>query len=221
MFRLKLTNHSAALRASNSLEQKSAFSLFASWFMAFLLLGNTLSANASTEQQDYRSLHGSHHSHQTHLSDTAASHYLIPQMTLIQYSTIFINKTGMPAVKLPNRQLPAQIEAYNKSIDLLVSNGEFVTPRATINLLNPNAINGYSQDSTEPYLSGGSALGAVLRMSLKSWWKNNEGSQLHSMSKSAPESVRTGKLAGKAKFNWDYSLKVSYDDVKLRFEKDF
>lgn len=227
MFRLKLTNNSAAQRSLNSHEQKSAASLFASWFMLMLilmvtlLLGTTLSANASTEQQDRASLHDSLQRHQTHLKDTATSHYLIPRMALIQYSTIFINKDNVPAVKLPNRKLSTPIEAYNNSIDLLVSNGEFVTPRATINLLNPNAINGNFHAPTETYLSGGSALGAVLRMSLKSWWKNNEGSQLHSMSKAAPESVRTGKLAGKAKFNWDYSLKVSYDDVKLRFERDF
>ena len=217
MFRLKLTNNLASQRSFHSCEQESIVNSYASWLMAALLLGYGFSANASTDQLNYGSLY----SYQTDLKDTASSQYLIPQMTLIQYSTIFMNKSGKPAVKLSSRKLPLRIEDYNKSIDLLVSANEFVTPRATINLLNPNASHGYLHDTKEPYLSGGSALGAVLRMSLKSWWKNNEGSQLHTMSKGAPESVRTGKLIGKAKFDWDYSLKFSYDDVKLKFERDF
>lgn len=219
--RLKLTNHSLVQGVLALVAQKKP-TLLASWIFSALLASHIFAVNASTEPENHYSLG----SYQTDINrvlskDTSSSYYLIPQMALIQYSTIFIKKTSKPVDKLPYRKLPKQIEAYNKSINLLVSTGEFVTPHVTINTLNLNASHGYSQNSTEPYLSGGSALGAVLRMGLKSWWQNNEGSQLHSMSKAAPESVRSGKLVGKSKFNWDYSLKVSYDDVKLRFEKDF
>jgi len=225
MLRLNLTNNAMTQQSLQPLIQKSALTLFARSLMSALplsllltvLASHTASANTANESKPYRSLSTS----SLQLQDTADSHYLTSQMTLLQFSTIFINKSGKPAVELPHRKLSTQTEAYNRSIELLVSTGEFVTPRATINLLNPNANHGYSQDSTEPYRSGGSALGEVFRMSLKSWWDNNEGSQLHAMSQAAPESVRTGKVAGKARFDWDYSLKVSYDDVKLKFEKAF
>ena len=225
MLRLNLTNNATAQQSLHPHAQKSALALFAKRLMPALpfslllalLLGHTASANTAIESESLRSI--SHYSSQ--LKDTTDSHYLTQQTTLLQFSTIFINKSGKPAVELPRRKLSTRTEAYNRSIELLVSTGEFVTPRATINLLNPNASHGYSQDSTEPYRSGGSALGEVLRMGLKSWWHNNEGSQLHAISAGAPESVRTGKVAGKAKFDWDYSLKFSYDDVKLKFEKAF
>ena len=217
MFRLKLTNNLASQRLFQLPEQKALFSLCALGCLAALLLGYSFSANASTDQLNYGSLK----SDQADLKDTASSHYFSSQMRLIQYSTIFINKTGKQAVKLPNRKLSPQIEDYNQPINLLVSTNDFLAPGATINLLNLDPSHGYSQEATDSYLSGGSALGAVLRMSLKSWWKNNEGSQLHAMSKSAPESMRTGKLIGKAVFDWDYSVKFSYDDVKLKFERDF
>lgn len=225
MLRLNLTNNAMTQQSLQPLIQKSALTLFARSLISALpfsllltvLASHTASANTANESKPYRSLSTS----SLQLQDTADSHYLTSQMTLLQFSTIFINKSGKPAVELPRRKLSTQTEAYNRSIELLVSTGEFVTPRATINLLNPNANHGYSQDSTEPYRSGGSALGEVFRMGLKSWWDNNEGSQLHAMSQAAPESVRTGKVAGKARFDWDYSLKVSYDDVKLKFEKAF
>jgi len=225
MLRLNLTNNATAQQSLHPHAQKSLLSLFARLsipalplsLLLTLLLGHTASANTATETESLRSLS----LYSSQLKDTTDSHYLTQQTTLLQFSTIFINKSGKPAVELPRRKLSTQTEAYNRSIELLVSTGEFVTPRATINLLNPNASHGYSQDSTEPYRSGGSALGEVFRMGLKSWWDNNEGSQLHAMSQAAPESVRTGKVEGKARFNWDYSLKVSYDDVKLKFEKAF
>jgi hypothetical protein len=233
MLRLNITNNATTQASLHLLSLKSVTTIFASLLvravsirlsftslMALLIalsLSFTASVNASTDQKSYRPLVA----YGNHLSDTADSHYLIPQMSLIQFSAIFINQSGKPAVELPRRKVSRHTEAYNRSIELLVSTGEFVTPRATINLLNPNASHGYSQDSTEPYRSGGSALGEVLRMGLKSWWHNNEGSQLHAISAGAPEAVRTGKVAGKAKFDWDYSLKFSYDDVKLKFEKAF
>ena len=233
MLRLNLTNKATTQELLHQFTLKSVTTVFTSLLvravsirlsftslMALLIalsLSFTASVNASTDQKSYRPLVA----YANHLSDTADSHYLIPQMSLIQFSAIFINQSGKPAVELPRRKVSRHTEAYNRSIELLVSTGEFVTPRATINLLNPNASHGYSQDSTEPYRSGGSALGEVLRMGLKSWWHNNEGSQLHAISAGAPEAVRTGKVAGKAKFDWDYSLKFSYDDVKLKFEKAF
>jgi len=239
MWRLNLTNSLAAQRSLHALAQQAASMFFTPLLMRaplirlsfislprlfFTLLLATaatvvpvVAVNAATEQLTYHSLD----TYPGHLNDTAGSGYLIPQMSLIQFSTIFIKQSEKPADELPRRKVSTQTEAYNRSIELLVSTGEFVTPRATINLLNPNASHGYSPDSTEPYRSGGSALGEVLRMGLKSWWNNNEGSQLHAISAVAPESVRTGKVAGKAKFDWDYSLKFSYDDVKLKFEKAF
>ena len=241
MLRLNITYKATTQASLHQLTLKPVATVFASLLMraasmrlsftlviALLIalsLSHTVAVNASTDQDSYRPLV----TYANDLSDRAAndlidradSHYLIPQMSLIQFSAIFINQSGKPAVELPRRKVSTHTEAYNRSIELLVSTGEFVTPRATINLLNPNASHGYSQDSTEPYRSGGSALGEVLRMGLKSWWQNNEGSQLHAISAVAPESVRDGKVAGKAKFDWDYSLKFSYDDVKLKFEKAF
>lgn len=217
MSRLKLTSQSAIQTPFDSIEQRSRYALPTLFVLSVLSITHTSPVNAASEQ-DATYLLTSYH---VPSSDEANSHYLTSQERLIQYSIIFINKTGKPAIKLPNRKLYPEVEAYNKSIASLISTGEFVTPRATIDLLNPNASHGYSQDSTEPYLSGGSALGAVLRMGLKSWWQNNEGSQLHSISAAAPESVRSGKLAGRASFDWDYTLKVSHDDVKLKFEKVF
>ena len=217
MFRLKLTSQSAIQTPFDSVEQRSRCALLVLFVLGALSITNTSSVYAASEQDSTYPLASYHVSS----NDAANSHYLTSQGRLIQHSIIFINKTGKPAIKLPNRKLYPEVEAYNKSITSLISTGEFVTPRATINLLNPNASHGYSQDYTEPYLSGGSALGAVLRMGLKSWWHNNEGSQLHSIGAAAPESVRSGKLAGRARFDWDYSLKVSHDDVKLKFEKVF
>lgn len=233
MWRLNLTNNAASQLSLHALAQKSAFSFFmplllraVSIRLSFIplpcllftvLLGPIVAVNAATEQQAYHSLH----TYSGHLNNTTDSYYLMPQMSLIQFSTIFIHSAKEPVDEPPRRKVSTQTEAYNRSIELLVSTGEFVTPRATINLLNPNASHGYSQDSTEPYRSGGSALGEVLRRGLKSWWHNNEGSQFHTISQVAPESIRTGKVAGKAKFDWDYSLKFSYDDVKLKFVKDF
>ena len=233
MLRLNITNNATTQASLHLLSLKSVTTIFASLlvravsirlsftsvmplFIA-LSLSYTATVNASTDQKSYRPLAA----YSTHLDDTVNSRHLVPEMSLIQFSAIFINQSGKPALELPRRKVSRHTEAYNRSIELLVSTGEFVTPRATINLLNPNASHGYSQDSTEPYRSGGSALGEVLRMGLKSWWHNNEGSQLHAISAGAPESVRTGKVAGKAKFDWDYSLKFSYDDVKLKFEKAF
>ena len=233
MLRLNLTNNVTTQESLYQLASKSVSTLFVlllmransirlsfislSGLLIALSLSHTVTVNASTDQESYRQLAA----YSSHLGDTVNSRYLVPEMSLIQFSSIFINQSGKPAVELPRRKISTHAEAYNRSIELLVSTGEFVTPRATINLLNPNASHGYSQDSTEPYRSGGSALGEVLRMGLKSWWHNNEGSQLHAISAVAPESVRTGKVAGKAKFDWDYSLKFSYDDVKLKFEKAF
>jgi len=233
MLRLNITNKATTQESSHQLALKSVSTHFGlllmransnrlsfislSSLLIALSLSHTATVNASTDGESYRPLVA----YSTHLDDTVNSRYLVPEMSLIQFSAIFINQSGKPAVELPRRKVSRHTEAYNRSIELLVSTGEFVTPRATINLLNPNASHGYSQDSTEPYRSGGSALGEVLRMGLKSWWHNNEGSQLHAISAVAPESVRTGKVAGKAKFDWDYSLKFSYDDVKLKFEKAF
>lgn len=233
MCRLYLTDSTVTELSLQALTQKPMFRFFTSLIIRALsirlsliplpglifslLLAPVVAVNAATEQQAYHSLHA----YSEPLNSTADSHYLIPQMSLIQFSTIFISPSEEPVDETPRRKISAQTEAYNRSIELLVSTGEFVMPRATINLLNPNASHGYSQDSTEPYRSGGSALGEVLRMGLKSWWHNNEGSQIHTMSQVAPESIRSGKVAGKAKFDWDYSLKFSYDDVKLKFKKDF
>ena len=233
MLRLNITNNATTQASLHLLTLKSVTTIFASLLvravsirlsftsvMALFIalsLGHTETVNASTDQKSYLPLAAD----STHLDDTVNSRHLVPEMSLIQFSAIFINQSGKPALEQPRRKVSTHTEAYNRSIELLVSTGEFVTPRATINLLNPNASHGNSQDSTEPYRSGGSALGEVLRMGLKSWWHNNEGSQLHAISSVAPESVRTGKVAGKAKFDWDYSLKFSYDDVKLKFEKAF
>lgn len=68
---------------------------------------------------------------------------------------------------------------------------------------------------------GSSAAGRLLRLGIKHWWKSRSDTPLHRLSDKAPPVVRNGGLKGRVKYNWNYSLKLSDDDLKLRLKKEF
>lgn len=157
--------------------------------------------------------------------------------SLLSYSTICVSKNTFLAgnkSSIQSNPLARPITSNNdglsretrESIHLLLTDKQLsgsLTPINNIALdqlaTDEFIINGTTSASDDLY--GGSALNELVRLGLKSWWKNNEGSQLHNLHESAPESIRTGKMAGKVKYDWDYSLKVSHNDVKLKLEKAF
>lgn len=159
------------------------------------------------------------------------------ESSLLNYSTICINKkTSITEKKsnLPTKSRSKATQANDdglsrkarESIHLLVTDKQLSQALTPINQLarDQRATDQFIIDgttSTNDELYGGSALNELVRQGFKSWWKNNEGSQLHNLHNSAPESIRTGQVAGKVKYDWDYSVKVSHNDVKLKLEKAF
>lgn len=159
---------------------------------------------------------------------------------LLNYSAICVNKakkenserktknnrsyarTDLTRIDLPNNLKTDQQDTVSSNdIDDIVNSLENPESFYSTSEYYSDTNNLLQDGTSEKRWHGGSAVGAIMRMSLKSWWKNNQGSQLHTLSSHAPESIRTGKLSGRAKYQWDYSLKLSHDDVKFKLEKAF
>ena len=133
------------------------------------------------------------------------------------YSSVDLSRIDLPKNLKTDPQETVSSNDFNDIVDSLENPQSFYSTSEYYS----NADNLLQDGTSERHWHGGSAVGAIMRMSLKSWWKNNQGSQLHTLSTHAPESIRTGKLSGRAKYEWDYSLKLSHDDVKFKLEKVF
>ncbi len=148
-------------------------------------------------------------------------------MICIDNSTVVSNRYSNQSVEIndpgSNRHVITDelTESDLESILLDIEDSSTARRLAPVGVLTLHPMDMYRQEKPDKTLHGGSALGAVLRMSLKSWWKHNQGSQLHALSNHAPTTIKNGGFSGRAKYDWDYKLKLTHDDVKLKLEKVF
>lgn len=158
---------------------------------------------------------------------TPSKHRLINFSKICIDSALQTKATSRERIRTFDTADLSQIEQMATGSDLetlLLNTREhrFAQQLSPVNKLSLHPLDIYQQHNDQQrFIHGGSALGAMLRMSMKSWWKNNQDSTLHKVSARAPESIRTGKISGKSRYDWDYSFKLSYDDVKFKLEKEF
>ncbi len=72
----------------------------------------------------------------------------------------------------------------------------------------------------EQYVDGSSALGQILKMSLKSWWEAGSDNQIQQISNRA-QSATSGSANINRDLDVDYSFKFSGDNVQLKMETAF
>jgi len=101
------------------------------------------------------------------------------------------------------------------TINAVLATGEFVSSSTDL-LIYPN------DDSDSEYKTGTSAINQLLKLSLKSWFKQNdfENILLNRLSTPKPIKLNNPTFNTNQDKSWDYSVKLSGEKIKLQFGKE-
>lgn len=116
-----------------------------------------------------------------------------------------------------NQKKSEQLLSHKQTltINAVLATGEFVSSSTDL-LIYPN------DDSDSEYKTGTSAINQLLKLSLKSWFKQNdfENILLNRLSTPKPIKLNNPTFNTKQDKSWDYSVKLSGEKIKLQFGKE-
>lgn len=102
------------------------------------------------------------------------------------------------------------------TINALLATGEFVSADSE------PLIYIHGEDKKNDYKTGSSAMNQLLKMSLKSWFKNNkyENNFLSQLTKSEKIQLNNPTFKTKQHKDWDYSVKLTGQKIKVQLGKE-
>lgn len=115
--------------------------------------------------------------------------------------------------KKPQPQLSHK---QTSTINAVLATGEFVSSGTDL-LIYP-----YGGSKNSDYKTGTAAMNHLLKLSLKNWFKENnfDNDFLNSLSKTTPIELNNPTFKTNQDKNWDYSVKLSGEKIKLQFGKE-
>ena len=111
---------------------------------------------------------------------------------------------------------PLLSHQQTSTINELLATGEFVS--STTEPL----IDSHDESKKTDYKTGTAAMSQLLKLSLKSWFKQNnfDSNFLNNLSKTEPIELNNPTFKTNQDKHWDYSVKLSGEKIKLQFGKE-
>jgi len=132
-------------------------------------------------------------------------------LELLQYSKVFQSTTSLPR----RTSKPVRTQNTNGFDDPHYPHGAQLYFQENCFSID------FNETCDDGEYSPGAALGKLLRLSFKAWWRNLPPTKLHRIEEATPEVIKTGNFNGSTQNNWDYSFKLSGDKVKFQLEREF
>ena len=144
-----------------------------------------------------------------------------PKASLLRFSRIYLESDpcaefhAVHDTQRPSETYARAAREYPSLHDSLLSTDALLR-------WNASRMQGKSRDyePDEQFFYGSSALGQILKMSFKSWWKRDSDNRLQQLSQRA-ESATKGSANINRDIDVDYSFKFSGDNVELKMEHAF